>query len=363
MTSESHMSPHNPRLQVAWDSSSLGAVQFCPRYYEYTMLEGWSGDQTDLIFGGYAAAGFEHYQKLRVAGLNKEDALFAVIRKIMHDTWREGSPWGGTWETMWKCTGVNKYKNKKGNAAKCPYAHKAMWFPGDKPDVCGECGSPTIEEKRYLPDHPSKNRISLVRMLIYYIDDQPEELTDGLHPYVFPDGTAAVELSFRLPLPWSSTFGDQYILSGHLDYIGVFGDEMFPVDNKTTTKTLNQAFWDSYSPHYQLDTYDVAVTMVFPDLPLAGVLIDAVQVTVGGANFARHAIYKTEAQRQEHWEQIEFWIKQAEAYALAGKWPMNKRNCWLCPFKNVCNKDPAERGRYLAASFTQREPWNPLTPR
>jgi hypothetical protein len=353
------MSAHDPLRQVAWDSSSLGAVMFCPRYYQYTILEGWSGDQTDLQFGGFAATGFELYQKARLEGLNKDDALLRVVREMMRAT----QGWGGEWETMWHCEGLEKYKNKKGNPAKCPYAHAGMWFPGDKPDVCGECGSTTSQEKRYLPIHPSKNRIGLIRMLIWYIDDQPEEMADGLHPYIFPDGTKAVELSMRIPLPWTNAFGEQYILTGHLDYIGVFGEEMFPVDNKTTAHPLDAKFFGGYSPHYQMDTYDLMVTMQFPDLPLKGILIDAAQVLVGGAKFARHAIYKTDAQREEHWEQIKFWINLAEQFAIDKRWPMNKRNCWLCPFKNVCNKDPEERERYLNVGFTKRPVWDPLVPR
>ena len=359
----SHLSPANPRLQVAWDSTSLGALQFCPRYYKYAHLDGWSGSTIDLEFGVHAATGFELYQKARLNGDTKDQALFKVVRAVLSATWKDGKGVMGRYENQWKCTGTTKYKNKKGNAAICPYAHKHAWFPEPYPQECGECGSPTRRQRNYIPETPAKNRHSLLRLLVWYIDEQPEDLDDGLRPYVFPDGTAAVELSFRVPLPWKSPYGDQYLLTGHNDYLGAFGPEIWTVDNKTTTKSLTTKFWEGYSPHYQIDTYDLTAALAYPNLDIRGVMLDAAQVTTDGARFGRHPFYKTDAQREEHLTMIEYWIRQAEYFAEKDFYPMNKRNCWLCPFKNVCNKDPEQRDRYLNEGFLKREIWNPLVPR
>lgn len=361
----SPFSPSNPRLQTAWDSSSLGAIQFCPRYYEYTILEGWGGPQTDLDFGGFAATGFETYQKARLEGLDKQAAMLRTIRLILNLTWNpDGTQWGGHFEDQWKCEGTTPYKNAAGNRAKCPYAFKDAWFPAPAPTICGSCGSAIIHSRNYIPDHPAKNRVNLIRMLVWYIDEQPEDLNAGLRPYIFSDGTPAVELSVRLPTPWKSPYGDDYMLTGHFDYLGVFGEENWVVDNKTTAKTLGDRFWAGYSPHYQLDTYDLFGSLMFPALDLQGVLIDAAQVTATKPPaFARRTFRKTEEQREEHWRNIEFWIRQAEAFALAGYYPMNKRSCFLCPFNDICNKDPSMREGYLRGSFTKRPRWNPLAER
>lgn len=361
----SAFSSENPNLQLAWDSSSLGAIQFCPRYYQLSNLEGWRGDQVDLQFGAFAASGFELYQKERLAGASRDDALLRVVRYLLEATWNlDGSQWGGRFESQWRCTGTEPYRNAKGNRAKCPYSHKGVWMPEPTPDVCGHCQSPIQTSKNYIPGHPAKHRISLVRMLVWYVDEQPEALSEGLRPLLLPDGTPAVELSVRLPTPWKSPYGDDYILTGHFDYIGVFGDEAWIVDNKTTTKTLSDKFWQGYSPHYQLDTYDLFGSLMFPDLDLQGVLIDAAQVTkTGDPKFARHTFRKTEEQREEHWRNIEFWIRQAEQFALAGYWPMNKRSCFLCPFASICNKDPEFREGYLKGGFQQGPRWNPLAER
>lgn len=369
-------SPHNQNVQNAWDSSSLKAIQFCPRYYQLQNLEGWQGESVHLEFGRFIADGLEHYQKLRLDGYTKEDALLRVVRKTLEDTYYEGVPehehghgtiaatddtqWGGYYETMWKCTGTEKYKNQKGNRAKCPFAFEAAWFPGDPPELCGSCGSSIHSERRYVPGDTKKNRRSLLRALIWYGFDQPDDLDAGLKPYVFPNGQPAVELSVRLPLPYSNSFGENYILTANFDYIGDFGGELFITDNKSTTKFLNDKFFDNYSPDTQFDTYDLIGSLAFPGLPIRGTLVDAISLSVEGVTFGRKPFYKTEEQREEHLKDLGVWLEVAEMYALKGYWPMNKRNCWLCPFAKACSQSPKLRAGYLASNYQQKPRWNAL---
>lgn len=360
----SKFSEGNPTLQRAWDSSSLQDLMFCPRAYQYTQIEGWRGPSTDLEFGGYIASALEFYQKARLKGASRDEAQLQTLDFALTQTWLgDDRQWGGSYEAVWACEGTTKYRNAKGNVAKCPYSHKGKYFPAPAPDVCGECGSGVKTLRLYQPDNQIKNRLTLIRALVWYIEDQPEELTDGLYPFTFPDGTPAVELSGRLPTPWTTPAGEPYILAFHLDYIGKFGEELFITDNKTTSHALNAAFWQGYSPSMQLDNYDLFGSLLFPDLPIRGVMLDAIQVSANSVRFGRHPFYKTESQREEQWKLIEWWIKQAERYAEEGFWPMNKRNCWQCMFKGVCSKPPEERAKWLAADFVKREPWNPLKER
>lgn len=354
----------NPKHQLAWDASSLKALQFCPRYYQYSNLEGWQGDSVHLEFGRFIADGFERYQKLRLDGYSKDDALLRVVRQALQETWNDdGTQWGGRYETMWKCEGTTKYKNAKGNRAKCPFAFEAAWFPGDHPDVCGSCGSGIRTERRYIGGDSKKNRLTLIRALIWYGLDQPDVLEDGLKPYVFPNGQKAVELSGRMPLPYKSTAGEDYILTWNFDYIGDFGHEIFIVDNKTTTKSLNDKYFEQFSPDTQFDTYDLVGYLAFPDLHVKGTLVDAVSVSVTGVEFGRRPFYKDEAQNEEHLKDLGVWLKVAETYALMDYWPMNKRSCWLCPFKGVCSQSPKMRPGYLASTFAKKERWDPLRQR
>jgi hypothetical protein len=388
MTAASAFSPDNPNLQIAWDSTSLSNLMTCPRYYQLVNLKGWGGSKVDLEFGGFAASGFEYYQKARLAGMTREEAEVVGLTYLFKATWPDGGAmWGGSYQDQWRCEGDVPFKNAAGRRAKCPYSHKDgkggfLWWPAPAPDVCS-CGGTIQSQRNYVPGDKYKNRESLIRLFCWYVEDQPEAMDDGLKPYQFPDGRAAVELSFSMPLPFKAMgwdtepelggrppvygpYGPNFILCGHIDYIGDFGGELFVVDNKTTTKSLNQKFWDSYSPNVQFDTYDLAGNLLFPDLPIRGIMIDAASVGVTGASFGRHIYYKTEAQREEHLHTIEYWIRVAEQLVQTygdKDWPMNKRSCWNCPFHGICDKDPKQRDMWLKANFTQHERWNPLQER
>lgn len=354
-----------PNVQLAWDASSLKSFQFCPRHYQYANLEGWQNPSVDLAFGRLIASALERYQKMRLDGSTKDEALLEVVKWAMKETYDEvkGTQWGGSYADMWKCDGTKKYKNAKGNAAKCPNAFERVWFPGPPPHICGNCGSSIRTDRLYQPDDGKKHRHSLLSAIIAYVDDQPEVLTDGLHPYRFPDGTAAVELSGRLPLPLYTSAGEQFLVTWNFDYIGVFGGNKYPVDNKTTTKGLDDKFFASYSVDTQFDTYDLVASIAYPDAGISGVMIDAISITATTINFGRREYHKTEAMREEHFYDLQWWIRQAEDAAMKGYWPMNKRNCWICPFKGVCSQDPSLRQGYLKSNFQKQERWNPLLER
>jgi len=366
-------SEHNPKLQVFWDATSLDAFAFCPRHYQYSIIEGWRGSAVDLEFGGYMASALERYQKARLAGASREAALMPVLHWLLAETWNEdGSQWGGEWETFWRCTGTEPYKNAKGNRAKCPFSHKGKWFPMPTPgDECGECGSPLETEFQYVPGDDKKHRINLLRAMIWYVEDQPEDMDDGLQPYVFPDGTPAVELSWKLPFGDKNRYGEDYYLAGHIDYIGRFGNEIGPVDNKTTGHTLNGGFFAKYAPSTQFDTYDVAAQALYASrgLDMDWIAVDAIQLMKDTVRTGRHFYRKDAAQREEHLRDLGYLIRRAEDCAedtapggSKGYWPMEKRNCWICPFKKVCAETPRRRESVLKDTFVLQH-WDPTEER
>jgi hypothetical protein len=383
----------NPKLQVAWDATSLSSLQKCARRYEYEIIQGWrQPGAVDLEFGGMFAEEVETYKKARLNGDDKHAATLKALRLVLNRSWivetspsqqtlqawgakgtlygamgqSTGKPWGGEYITAWHCLGKVPYKNAKGNRAKCPYSLKGHWHPGDGPLLCGECGSDTETQVRWVPADKVKDRYGLIRLIVGYCDEQPEDingLEGGLSPFKFPDGTPAVELSFAIPTPWKTPYGDTYLLAGHMDSIGALGQtDHFITDNKTTTKALNDQYWSQFSPNVQVDLYDLASSLIFPDLKVSGVAIEGAQILKGGARFATKPLYGSEARREEFWREIEWWLKQAEKYASDDFWPMNRTACFLCPFKEVCNKDPGSRQMYLEANFTRKH-WNPLDER
>jgi hypothetical protein len=376
---QSPFSNINPNLQTVWDATSLKALMHCPRYYQYNILMGYrpKGESVDLDFGWMFASSVEAYKRAILSGMSKEDAILEALTTALTVSWikddddvdnLDGLPWGGTYQDLWHCTGTTKYKNAKGNAAKCPYSHKGAWFPSPAPSCCGSCNSPTEVIRQWVPTNNYKNRNSLIRLVVWYCDEQPDPQDDhhhhGLRPFAFPNGEPAVELSFKLPLELVNGYGEPYILAGHMDGIeqSYGGKELFITDDKTTRKSINQQFWTKYDPNIQVELYDLVGSLLFPTLPLKGVAIRASQILTEGAKFAWSPIYRSEVQREETLKEIEWWIKQAESMAEANYWPRAPHSCGICPFAGICNKAPDKRQMYLDADFEVRK-WNPLEER
>jgi hypothetical protein len=353
-----------PTLQRAWDATSLNALMFCPRSYQYSILGGWrQEDNEHLEFGAFFATAVEIYKKARLKGDDKEQGTLKAVRYAIERTWdRATGPWSGSYETAWRCVGDKPFKNEKGNKAKCPNSRAHLWFTGEGPDVCGSCGG-TTETKRQWVTARGKDRYNLVRLVCAYCDNQPDNASDGPFPIAFPDGTPAVELSFQVPLPYQTPDKDPFLLCGHMDSIMAFGGENFVDDNKTTGKTLNKKYWASFSPNTQVDTYDLCGNVLWPELQLKGMLIEGAQITkTQGVKMGYGIMRRTEAQREEWLKEIGYWLSEAEMFAKENYWPMNRRNCWLCQFAEVCAKDPDKREMYLHEAFVQKQ-WNPLEER
>ena len=375
MTAPSPFCASNPKLQQAWDATSLRVLMECPRKYEYQILRGFKGSKIDLEFGILYHEGVEAFTRERLSGASHADATIAAVKDVMTKSGTyvqcghedesvslDWKPWGGTYEDQWRCKGTEKYKNAKGNAAKCPWSHKGKWFMEPSPSVCGECGSATETASRWIPTNPTKDRFTALRLVAWYCFDQPEDFTKGLVPYKFPDGNPAVEVSFRLPLPHLTPKDGAYILCGHLDKIVSYDKDYFVSDHKTTKQTLSKVFWTKYNPDVQMDTYDLAGATMFPGLGVKGLIVEGAQTMVGGARYGMQIYYRTDAQREEYLNDLRFWLDRAEEYAENDRWPMNRSHCWLCDFRGVCSKDPDQRERYLEADFIV-EHWNPLEER
>ena len=85
MTTNNSLSTISPRFQFAWDSTSIGALKTCPRYYQYSILEGWQPREISvhLIFGLHFHAALERYDHLTFGGMDKDSALREVVRYVL----------------------------------------------------------------------------------------------------------------------------------------------------------------------------------------------------------------------------------------------------------------------------------------
>jgi hypothetical protein len=369
-------SKHNPKLQTTWDSTSLGALQFCPRFYQYNILEGYRTESIDLDFGIFVHMGKEVYNKALLAGASWQEAQIKAVKAVFEATLPkvpDGDPWSGVFADMWRCTGATKYKNKKGNAAKCPFSHVGKWFDAPGPQVCGECGSPTEHVNRFLPFHKIKHRTNLLRLIAWYAED----VKDGPWKPAFVPGTdkPAVEMHFVLPLMYPTTleprleplqatnqYGDGIFLSGYLDTVKEYHGDFYWTDTKTTAKSMGQMWGEQFDSNLQMSFYGWAAPQIFPTSDLKGGLIEGSQVTKYGVAFGEHFIPDSTQLRSEFIYDTLYWLGEAEKFAERDYWPKNRRNCFLCPFKKVCSADPEDREYILKGNF-QVKFWDPTKER
>lgn len=361
--------PDFPKLQTAWDSTSLGALMFCPRYYQMTILEGWREPSTDLDFGIFFATGTEIFHKARLCGATRDEAQYEAVSWALdhsghYDDDGKWVHWGGKYMDVWHCLGTEPYKNAKGNRAKCPYSHKGKLFPEPGPTTCGECGSETEHLSVWVPEDANKNRHTLIRTLVWYCEEQPEDDVSGLQTINLPDGRPAVELPFRIPSGITTTDGHPHILCGYLDRLARHGRINLIVDAKTTYKKLSRGYFSGFAPNIQFDIYDLVGSILWPELELHGVAVDGTQTMQSGSRFAFRIFHYTEERREELMRDLDYWLRQAEAHAANNHWPMNRRNCRFCRFNDVCARAPGQREQILRAEFGRRDrPWNPLEER
>lgn len=301
----SSFSKQLPALQIAWDSTSLGALKKCPRFYQLSIIEGFAPkrESIDLRFGLHYHAALERYDHRRSAGDGHETALRFVVQYALEVTWDAtlGRPWDS----------------------------------GDN----------------------NKNRFTLIRSIVFYLDRFGAD--DPFETIQLASGKPAIELSFRLTLDYEShQTGEKFILCGHLDRLAKHQDQIYIMDRKTTKRTLNEYYFDQFSPDNQFSLYPFAGQIVY-SVPLRGIIADAAQIMVEDTRFERMPIGRTESQLTEWHRDLGFWLTTAQMHARANYWPMNDKACFGCQFRPICSKPESVRAQWLAAEFTRRT-WDPL---
>ena len=274
-----------PTFQLAWDSTSLGALKKCARYYELAIVHGWqlkAGHRIDLDFGIWLHSGRERYYHARAAGGSHEAGVDAALQYVLTATWDRvlQRPWSG-----------DQYKN----------------------------------------------RLSLARTLVDYLDKWE---FDPLVTVILANSKPAVEVSFRfdlgfgptsaLPFDVEAEAGDtaqeQFSLCGHLDRVAEFQGRTWISDLKSTKSDLGERYWKQFIVNNQFSVYSLAGNVVLGS-KIAGIIVDACQVLVTEpARFARRLVEKTEAQLSEFVRSLHVYLRQAEYYARQNFWPQNEPN-------------------------------------
>jgi hypothetical protein len=296
-------------LQIAWDSTSIGALKRCPRYYEYNILRGYSsrGESAHLRFGIEYNNALVTYHKARASGVTYDVAVLLALRYALEHTWDDtlGRPW--------------------------------------------------------TSDEPTKNRETLIRSVLWHLEQFAE---DPFETVITTEGKPAVEVSFRLEIGEFAFTGEAYMLCGYLDRQINFVDSLWYTDYKTTKGQLDEKYFAQYTPNNQISQYSFAGNIISPK-PIQGIFIDAAQVGVTFTRFHRSRIHRTPDQLEEWARDSLYYIRQNEEFVQRDYWPQNDTACNQyggCPFRPVCALTPSLRAQHLKMLFHRRV-WDPLVER
>jgi hypothetical protein len=297
-------------LQLAVDSTSLGAYKTCPYLYYLSIICGWKpkSESVHLTFGLLLHKAREHYEHAKAEGLKHDDALDRTVDVILRLTW------------------VKELKR--------------AWISGDS----------------------NKNRLTLLRSIIWYLDKYGDN--DALQTVILASGKPAVELSFRFDSGYRfDSTGERVLFCGHLDRLATWNDDFWVPDIKSTYHAIDPSFFAKFTPDNQFSMYTLAGKVAFA-VPAKGVILDAVQVLVNGTRFQRALIARSESQNQEYLEDSYQVLAEMEQSALKGHWRQNDRACHNiygrpCDFREVCSRPKEAREQWLKAAFVKRI-WDPL---
>lgn len=343
-------------IQFAWDSTSIGWLMQCPHLYQRQMIEGYfpKGINPHLKFGLVFHSALELFDRLRVRGVPHEEAVLSMVRHALEKT---------------------------GEYIQVPAGGPEVNPPSQPVKPTEDFGQTAVETlqdgaqpqgsrrwKPWLSEHAVKNRETLVRTLVWYSENYR---TDPIQTYVLANGEAAVELSFRFEIELVAPNGEPYLVCGHLDKVGHFGDGIFVLDKKTSGHQLGDNFFGQFDLDNQMSLYTMAGKLVLK-APIKGVMIDGAQVAVGFSAFLRGMTTRTDEKLAEWMETVQDLILQNETWAAKGSWPRNYKSCnnfmegstglGGCPMKKVCSRQPSQRESVLKTEFIQKR-WNPIQPR
>lgn len=298
---------HADGTQFAFDSSTLVVADDCLRKYFYRIRRGLvpKTESVHLIWGGIYASSLEQFYKLIYAGQDRETALLAVVRE----------------------------------ALTASHGHDF--------------------------NHKKKTRISLIRSIIWYLDEFGDETYSSIKTLRKRDGMPAVELSFMFEL------SDDILLTGHLDRVVEFAGDKWVMDQKSTGSYVGANFFAQFDhPNIQMSLYSYAGRIVL-NTPIAGVIVDAVQVSETDTRFVRGFTQRSPAKLEEFVENTLYLIDKVNQANRTGKYPMTPSSCSKysdregfggCPFRSICTTEPSLRENFIKGNFDERF-WNPLDKR
>lgn len=207
-----------------------------------------------------------------------------------------------------------------------------------------------------------RTRETLIRSLVWY---EAHYRNDFAVTHILPSGKPAVELSFRVELPFTFAHSDAPVLyCGHIDKIVNYQDRLFAMEHKTTKSALSDHYWLRYTFSSQISGYNLACELSF-NTEIGGAIIDSLQVGVNFTRFGRRIAARTKVHQQEWLLDTHYWLEQLNSSFTTDRWPHNHESCSKfggCQFRDVCFASPLVRESVLRTHY-RVERWDPLKPR
>lgn len=211
-------------------------------------------------------------------------------------------------------------------------------------------------------DDSARTRLTLVRSLVWH---EAHYRHDFLKTVTLPNGKPAVELSFRLELPFQFSHADvPVIYCGHIDQIAEYQGRLFTVEHKSTKTALSEYYWLRYRFSSQLSGYFLAAEANFA-VEVGGAIIDSTQVGVTFTRFGRQTVQRLKSHQEEWLLDLHYWLSLLDGCFSADRWAKNQESCSKysgCQFRSVCFASPAVRDVVLRDEF-RIDRWNPLKTR
>ncbi len=334
-------SKQTPGMQLVWDSTSLGVLKECPRKYLLQNILSIKPIHAShhLTFGILFHRASEIYHKSRASGADYHTAVRETVRDALINS--------ASFQQIIECSSCFAVQDALPPSGLCP--------------ICGGVDFKSYSRvKSILPEDEAKNRLSLIRSIVWYFDTYQN--TD--YPtYIRADGKPAVELHFRFPV-MATTSGEMIEFTGHLDRLIQAPDGLYIDDFKTSGTQLTEMFFSKFRPDNQMSFYTFA-GQVMLSTPIKGILIDGIQVLKGGVAFARSLIHRTTEEIQTFLDDALYWIGFAHDCAASCHFPANDKSCHnygKCPYRDLCIATETQRELLLKSDF-KREPWDPTIER
>jgi hypothetical protein len=194
-----------------------------------------------------------------------------------------------------------------------------------------------------------KTRATLIRSIVWYTEQYKDDPCVTVRN---AEGVPLVEYEGKIQI------GKRNILVVHLDQVVDFAGRRYIQDQKTTKNTINDNYFNNYSPDIQMTQYTIVGQVAFRQ-SLEGIMLDVAQIAKGFTAFKRGFIYRSKNTLEEYIQELQFWLEPYYDAVRAADWPHNQASCFGCEFRKVCSADPSLREHYLKDGF-RREYWNPL---